>query len=67
MARSLLTTETVTLPNSTGVTVIIVGLGIAGLTAAVECHRRGHSVIGFEKKEDHHWLGRFALGEVPTS
>ncbi|KAL5359468.1 hypothetical protein BJX96DRAFT_183779 [Aspergillus floccosus] len=38
------------LPLPSGITVIIVGLGIAGLTAAIECHRRGHAVIGLEKK-----------------
>ncbi|KAJ5950557.1 Monooxygenase FAD-binding [Penicillium vulpinum] len=36
-------------PNSSGIKVIIVGLGLAGLTAAIECHRKGHSVIGLEK------------------
>lgn len=29
--------------------VVIVGLGLAGLTAAIECHRKGHSVILLEK------------------
>lgn len=67
MTKTLPTAETAAVPNSSGITVIIVGLGIAGLTTAVECHRRGHSVIGFEKREDHHQLGRFALGEVPSS
>ncbi|GFF95961.1 6-hydroxynicotinate 3-monooxygenase [Aspergillus udagawae] len=28
----------------TGITVIIVGLGIAGLSAAIECHRQGHTL-----------------------
>ncbi|KAJ5715325.1 Monooxygenase FAD-binding [Penicillium malachiteum] len=36
-------------PGSSGIKVIIVGLGLAGLTAAIECHRKGHSVIGLEK------------------
>ncbi|KAL4894420.1 hypothetical protein BDV59DRAFT_200769 [Aspergillus ambiguus] len=36
-------------PNSSKVRVIIVGLGIAGLTAAIECHRKGHSVIAFDR------------------
>ncbi|CEL10889.1 hypothetical protein ASPCAL13996 [Aspergillus calidoustus] len=31
-------------------TVLVIGLGIAGLTAAIECHRKGCKVIGFEKK-----------------
>ncbi|KAK4619371.1 FAD-dependent monooxygenase fsr3 [Fulvia fulva] len=29
---------------STGVNVLIVGAGVGGLTAALECHRKGHSV-----------------------
>ncbi|KAL3480512.1 hypothetical protein BJX99DRAFT_244260 [Aspergillus californicus] len=38
-------------PNSSGITVIVVGLGIGGLTAAISCHLRGHQVIGFDKLE----------------
>ncbi|KAJ5751604.1 hypothetical protein N7520_008521 [Penicillium odoratum] len=41
----------------TGITVIIVGLGVAGLTAAIECHRKGHTVIGFEKAEKSRQIG----------
>ncbi|KAJ5192840.1 hypothetical protein N7449_008982 [Penicillium cf. viridicatum] len=43
------------MPHTTGqdraqqIDVIIVGLGIAGLTAAIECHLNGHNVIAFEK------------------
>ena len=36
-------------PNSSGITVIIIGLGYAGAVAAVECHRKGHKVIVFEQ------------------
>ncbi|TVY84077.1 FAD-dependent monooxygenase roqM [Lachnellula suecica] len=32
------------LPES-GIRVIVVGSGFAGLTAAIECHRKGHSVL----------------------
>ncbi|RDW69735.1 monooxygenase-2 [Coleophoma cylindrospora] len=35
-------------PLSTGVRVIVVGAGFAGLTAAIECHRKGHSVLVLE-------------------
>lgn len=31
-----------------GVRVLIVGTGFAGLTAAIECHRKGHSVLVLE-------------------
>jgi 2-polyprenyl-6-methoxyphenol hydroxylase-like FAD-dependent oxidoreductase len=34
---------------SSGISVIVVGAGFAGLTAAIECHRKGHHVILFEK------------------
>ncbi|EEP82799.1 predicted protein [Uncinocarpus reesii 1704] len=36
-------------PTPTGIKVIIVGLGIAGLSAAIECHRKGHEVVVYEK------------------
>lgn len=36
-------------PNSSGIQVIVVGTGLGGLSAAVECHRKGHSVIVFDK------------------
>jgi 2-polyprenyl-6-methoxyphenol hydroxylase-like FAD-dependent oxidoreductase len=35
------------LPDS-GIRVIVVGSGFAGLTAAIECHRKGHSVLLLE-------------------
>ncbi|RAK93183.1 FAD/NAD(P)-binding domain-containing protein [Aspergillus costaricaensis CBS 115574] len=36
-------------PNSSDVHVIIVGLGVAGLTAAIECYRKGHRVTLLER------------------
>ncbi|ERS96736.1 hypothetical protein HMPREF1624_06945 [Sporothrix schenckii ATCC 58251] len=33
----------------TGIRVIVVGTGFAGLTAAIECHRQGHTVTVLEK------------------
>jgi 2-polyprenyl-6-methoxyphenol hydroxylase-like FAD-dependent oxidoreductase len=40
----------VTFPRAppTGIRVIIIGTGFAGLTAAIECHRQGHSVLILE-------------------
>ncbi|KAH8881316.1 FAD/NAD(P)-binding domain-containing protein [Thozetella sp. PMI_491] len=35
-----------------GIKVIIAGAGFAGLTAAIECHRKGHDVILFEKSAE---------------
>lgn len=44
------------LPSS-GITVIVVGAGFAGLTAAIECDRKGHSVIVLEKAQELKPLG----------
>lgn len=33
------------------VDVIIVGLGIVGLTAAIECREKGHRVTAYEKSD----------------
>jgi flavin-dependent dehydrogenase len=44
-------------PRSSGIDVIIVGLGIAGLVAAIECHYKGHRVIGLEKSPEIRVLG----------
>ncbi|KAF7181306.1 hypothetical protein CNMCM7691_000524 [Aspergillus felis] len=49
MARPRQSPESTAPPGSSGITVIIVGLGIAGFTAAIECHRKGHKVLAFEK------------------
>ncbi|KAL2837824.1 FAD/NAD(P)-binding domain-containing protein [Aspergillus pseudodeflectus] len=37
-------------PGSSGITVIVVGLGIGGLSAVIECQRKGHHVIGIEQQ-----------------
>ncbi|CAK7237852.1 hypothetical protein SEUCBS140593_010163 [Sporothrix eucalyptigena] len=39
-------------PGSSGITVIIVGLGLGGLTAAIECRRKGHNVIAIDKQKE---------------
>lgn len=46
-------------PRPSGIDVIIVGLGIAGLVAAIECHYKGHAVIGLEKSHNIRVLGKF--------
>lgn len=35
---------------SSGIDVLIVGAGICGLTAALECYRKGHSVRVYERE-----------------
>lgn len=42
---------------STGIRVVIVGAGFAGLTAAIECTRKGHSVIVLEQFKEFKVLG----------
>lgn len=39
----------VRLKPSSGINVLIVGAGVGGLTAALECHRRGHTVRVLER------------------
>ena len=46
------------LPPS-GIRVIIVGAGFAGLAAAIECDRKGHSVILLDKVEHIDEITRF--------
>ncbi|KAI1644007.1 putative monooxygenase [Daldinia loculata] len=41
----------------TGIKVIVVGTGFAGLTAAIECHRKGHDVLVLEKFQELKLLG----------
>lgn len=47
------------------VEVIIVGLGIAGLVAAIECHYKGHTVIGLEKSPEIRVLGESYFPSPP--
>ncbi|KAI1335374.1 putative monooxygenase [Xylariaceae sp. FL0016] len=44
-------------PNPTGIRVLIVGAGFAGLAAAIECHRHGHAVTVLEKFPELKLLG----------
>jgi len=37
---------------STGIDVLIVGTGLAGLTASIECARKGHNVRMLERMND---------------
>lgn len=44
-------------PLSTGIKVIIVGAGFAGLGCAIECKRKGHDVVVLEKFRELKVLG----------
>ena len=41
----------------TGIHVVIVGAGFGGLTAAIECHLKGHRVTVLERAPDWRNLG----------
>lgn len=43
---------------STGVDVLIVGTGLAGLTSAIECVRKGHNVRVLERNADINTSGK---------
>lgn len=45
--------------HSTGIKVIIVGLGLGGLAAAIECHRKGHTVVCFEQMPELKPIGKY--------
>ncbi|PLB39887.1 FAD-dependent monooxygenase fmqB [Aspergillus candidus] len=40
-----------------GIKVIVVGLGLGGLTAAIECYRNGHDVVALEKNDEVRGVG----------
>lgn len=48
-------------PESSGITVLVVGCGYGGIAAAIECHRKGHKVVVFEKNSEIGGLGELAL------
>jgi monoamine oxidase len=48
-------------PGSSGVSVLIVGCGFGGIAAAIECHRKGHRVVVFEKNSEIGGLGESIL------
>jgi 2-polyprenyl-6-methoxyphenol hydroxylase-like FAD-dependent oxidoreductase len=41
----------------TGIDILIVGAGLGGLTAAIECYRKGHNVRVIEKRPDFSTFG----------
>jgi succinate dehydrogenase/fumarate reductase flavoprotein subunit len=45
----------------TGIDVLIVGTGLAGLVAALECTRKGHNVRVLERNADINTAGKIAL------
>lgn len=45
--------------TDTGIKVLIIGAGFAGLTAALECWRKGHEVVGIlERNEGPNYSGK---------
>ena len=53
-------------PKPSGIKVIIVGAGFAGLTAAIECHRKGHEPIVLESFAELKVLGDI-ISEINAS
>jgi len=43
-----------------GIDVLIVGTGLAGLTAAIECIRKGHNITVLERGHDINTAGKYA-------
>ena len=54
--------EKIAPPNSSGIKVIIVGAGFAGLSCAIECKRKGHEVVILERFPELKILGEPCLG-----
>lgn len=50
-------------PDS-GIDVLIVGTGLAGLTAAIECHRKGHRVQVLERHTEISTMGKDHLRAI---
>lgn len=48
-------------PNSSGIRIIIVGCGFAGLSCAIESVRKGHKVIVLEKHKEVKMVGDVSL------
>lgn len=46
--------------SSSGIDVLVVGTGLAGLTAALECIRKGHNVRVLERYSSINTAGRFS-------
>ena len=53
--------------TATGIEVIIVGAGLGGLYAAVECHRQGHSVTVLESRARLDPIGESAAIQGPMT
>lgn len=49
-----------------GISVLIVGTGLAGLTAAIECIRKGHKVQVLERDSAINTAGLYSQIETPT-
>ncbi|KAK5136524.1 hypothetical protein LTR08_002868 [Meristemomyces frigidus] len=52
---------------STGIDVLVVGTGLAGLTAAIECIRKGHNVRVLERAADINTLGDMYFMGLPAT
>lgn len=51
----------------TGIDVLIIGTGLAGLTASIECIRKGHNVRVLERDNDINTAGTLERGLMDQS
>lgn len=42
-----------------GIDLLVVGAGLGGLSAAIECHRKGHNVRVLERRADFSTFGMY--------
>lgn len=59
--------ERVAKSNSSGIRIIIVGAGFAGLACAIECRRKGHEVVVLEKFKELKVLGEPSWSFLPMN
>lgn len=50
--------------KKSGIKVIVVGAGFAGLSCAIECFRKGHDVEIFEQAPEFAMLGKFTFNHL---
>lgn len=47
-----------------GIDVLVVGAGLGGLSAAIECHRKGHNVRVIERRPDFGTFGMYCSHQL---
>lgn len=47
-----------------GIDLLVVGAGLGGLSAAIECHRKGHNVRVIERRPDFSTFGMYCYHQL---